>query len=191
MYTRLKYTGLGSITISTSAFAAGVRYRPTAAYDIDPTIASTATPGFSEWSGFYGTYRVTSSRCRVRFVNTSNLSGVVVVIVPLNADPGPTPLSATINSWLDQPYTEYKMVGTAGSPAATVVSEMSTEKIFGSKQVYFDDNFNSLVTGVPINNWYWCIGAIAPVIPTTAIVVSIIFEIDIGVEFFNRKLLIA
>jgi hypothetical protein len=76
--------------------------------------------------------------------------------------------------------------------AMTLSTRMSTEKIFGSKAVYFDDNFSSLVTTIPANNWYWFIGVIAATtVASSALTVTISVEIELDVEFFCRKELLA
>jgi hypothetical protein len=193
LYTRLRYTGLQNLTILTTSTTAGIRYRPSAAFDIDPLLGSTATPGFAEFAAFYNGYRVTSSKIVVKAVNQINGSGqgVLMVVVPLNVDPTGSPSVAVVNSWIEQPYSIKNMIGVYGSPAVTLTETMSTEKIFGSKMVYFDDNFTSIVSSVPNNNWYWAIGAICATMPTTSLIVNLYVEIDIGIEFFSRKALLS
>jgi len=183
----LRFTGYGSLTIPTTASTAGSRYRPTSAFDIDPLLGSTATPGFAEYAAFYNFYRVTASKITVEFVNTSAAQGVTCVVAPLTSDPGASPTTAQVNSYLEQPYAKHRLVGTSGSPAAKFVIEMSTEKITGSKLIYFDDNWNSGTATTPINNWYWALGVIAPSTPAANQVVNIMFDIFIGCEFFGRK----
>jgi hypothetical protein len=188
-YTTLKFFGYGNISVAIARQANGARYRPTAAYDIDPALGSTATPGFSELAAFYANYRVTSSRMRLEANSSSAASGAIIVLAPLNQDPGAAPSDATIQQWIEQPYSKLKAMGVAGSNAVVIEKTMSTEKIFGSKMVYFDDAFTSAVTTNPTNNWYWAIGAIVPV-PAVAIqTINVLIEIYIGVEFFSRKVL--
>lgn len=189
-YTRLRFMGYGNLVIPTISTHIGARYRPSSAFDIDPLLGSTATPGFTELAAFYSNYRVTSSRCKFIFSNTSSVQGCVVVVLPLNVDPGSTPSLATVQSWIEQPYAKIKCCGNSGSPAVTISSDMSTEKIFGSKMVYLDDNFQSLVTTNPVNNWYWAVGAMSPLAPASAQTVNVLIDIEIGVEFFSRKALL-
>lgn len=188
-YTTLKFYGYGNLTIPPAAQTKGARYRPTSAFDIDPILGSTATPGFSELAAFYSNYRVTSSSMRLEANNSSTASGALIVLCPLNQDPGASPTDAVVQSWIEQPYAMVKAIGTAGSPAVVISKMMSTEKIFGSKMVYFDDNFQSLVTTNPVNNWYWGIGAIVPIPAAAAQTINCLIEINIGCEFFSRKIL--
>jgi len=189
LYTRLKFYGFGNITITGPKTTNGARYRPTSAFDIDPLLGSTATPGFSELSAFYSNYRVTMSKLRLEATNSYATEGALIVLVPLNLDPGAAPSDATVNSWIEQPYSAVRQMGTAGSPTVVIEKSMSTEKIYGSKMVYFDDAFSSLVTTNPINNWYWGVGVVAPAVPAAPQTINILIEINIGVEFFSRKVL--
>jgi hypothetical protein len=188
MYTKLRFYGLGAISIVASV-GLGARYRPSAAYDVDPVAASTATPGFSEFSSFYNNYRVTCSRATIRFVNPSAAVGAQVVLCPLNADPGASVASPTVAAWVSNPYAKTKLLGCGGSKSETLSCFMSTEKIYGSKMVYNDDNFSSLVSTVPVNNWYWGLGVLIPSIGTVSITTDIIIEM--GIEFYSRKMLVA
>ena len=187
--TKLQYNGLGNLTVPTTGTSVGGRYRPSSAYDVDPLLGSTATPYFSEFAAIYSSYRVVESRFVVKTtaqVNTSG-QGVLMVITPLNLDPGASPSGATVNSWLEQPYAKKGMVGTAGSPELVLDQVMSTEKIFGSKMVYFDDNFSSSTAGIPTNNWYWGVGAIVATAPISALIVNVFLSVTMEVEFYNRK----
>jgi len=188
-YTLLKFNGYGRALVPTVTGNIGLRFRPSSAFDVDPLLGSTATPGFAEWAAFYNNYRVTSSRIRISFSNTSSTQGVLVVVCPLNVDPGASPGVVVVNSWIDHPYQQHRIVGTAGSPPTTMHVEMSTEKIFGSKMIYMDDNFQALVTTNPVNNWYWALGFISSVIPGAPFGVDYLVDIEMGVEFFSRKTL--
>lgn len=190
MYTKMFFRGYGSLAIPLLSTATGARYRPTSAFDVDPLLGSTATPGFSEWAAFYSNYRVTSSRAQFRFNNTSTVQGAMCVLVPLNVDPGASPGVATINTYIENPYCKVKTMGLSGSPSVTLTSSMSTEKIFGSKMVYFDDNFQSLVTTNPTNNWYWAVGVLSPLAPVgSPQLINVYIDIEMGIEFFSRKIL--
>jgi hypothetical protein len=185
MYTKLRFFGASTISFVIGDTVHAKRWRPTAAFDVDPLLGSTATPGFAEFSTFYSSYRVTSSNFRAEFTQTSTV-GLTAIIVPLNADPGATPTFTTAASWASLPFAKHKMLPPAGSPTVTLSQSMSTEKIFGSDMVYFDDNFASLVTTVPNNNWYWAIGVIASPAVGGLVNVNFMADIELGIEFYDR-----
>jgi len=108
--------------------------------------------------------------------------------VPLNGDPGANPTAGTINEWQNNPYAKVKLMPTAGGPPVTLSQAISAEKIFGSKMVYYDDNFMAGTSAIPINNWYWAIGiAGGTASANEGFVLSV--EITMQVEFFSRKYL--
>jgi len=189
MMTKLKYFGFTQFTIATTSTFSARRWVPSAAYDIDPTLGSTSTVGFNELALLYNNYRVISSRLRVRMAPQGSLP-VQLVTVPLNADPGSSPLAATVNAWCNNPYGKVKLVGVSGAPTQTISTTMSTERIYGSKMIYFDDNFASLVNTVPNNNWYWAVAVISGVNPSSALVCTVEIDIEVHVEFYSRKVLL-
>jgi hypothetical protein len=147
---RLEYNGVGAQTVSIAASHTAFRYRPSAAYDVDPVLGSTTMPGFTELAGIYNSYRVTKSKFRFEIVSNDARTGSVVLI-PLNTDPTGAPGATTVESWPMNPYRVYKMIPPTGARPAILEKTMSTEKIFGSKAVYFDDNFMSLTNTIPNN----------------------------------------
>lgn len=188
MYSRLKYSGIQQITVAIGSAASAVRWRPSSVFDVDPLLGGTTIPGFTELSGLYGSYRTTRSNIKLEVApqDTSRVSSVVVV--PLNVDPGSGPSAATQASWTMNPYAIYEITGTAGSPNIRINNSMSTEKIFGSKMVYFDDAFSSLVTTSPTNNWFWAVSIITGfTVAVSNYVTTILLDLEIDVEFFNRK----
>jgi hypothetical protein len=78
-----------------------------------------------------------------------------------------------------------------GAPPCVVSREMSTERIFGSKMVYFDDAFQSVINTIPANNWFWAIGLLTPSLVAAPLTVTLVWEIEMGVEFFDRVLVTA
>lgn len=186
MMTRLSYNGLSSFVIAAATSTISKRWSPTAVYDVDPAIGGSTCIGFNEMAAFYSYYRTIRSSLRVRFANSTN-SPVQALIIPLNGDPGATPSSTLLQSFVNNPYSKIKMVSGDGSPVTTLGHRMTTEKIFGSKSIYFDDAFASAVTTVPVNNWYWCVALLSPNTVGSNLTVVVQIEILMDVEFFGRK----
>jgi len=188
MYSRLKYSGIQQITVAIGSAASAVRWRPTSVFDVDPLLGGTTIPGFTELAGLYGSYRTTRSGIKLEVAPQDAARVASVVVVPLNVDPGSGPSAATQASWTMNPYAIYQITGTAGSPNVIIRNNMSTEKIFGSKMVYFDDAFSSLVTTSPTNNWFWAVSIITGfTVGGSNYITTILLDLEIDVEFFNRK----
>jgi hypothetical protein len=190
-FCQMKYSVFEAVTISAGASSQSVRFRPTSAFDIDPTLGSASIPGYNELAAVYSAYRVTTSKIVVRVSPGGASVPAMTVLLPLNSDPGSGAALAVIQSWLGNPYSKKKVVGTPGSPVILLVNSMSTEKIYGSKMVYMDDNFSALTNATPTNNWYWALGmfSTSPVSGTSVYYVE--FDIQIAVEFYDRKELLA
>lgn len=186
MTVKLPFNYTSVISIAPSSIAAGIRLQPSGAFDVDPALGSIATVGFAEWAAFYDHYRVHASTISVRFANTST-QPLMCVIVPLNADPGALPSSLVIDTWQQQPYNKHKLLASAGGPPVNLFQRMTTAKIFGDPMVLVDENFQSLTTTVPVNNWYWGIGVLTPLTISGSIDTVIQVTITMDVEFFSRK----
>lgn len=187
-YTKLRFWKSVTYNVSVNG-QASARLSPSNAFDVDPSLGSTSMPGFAELSAIYSRYRVTSSSAKFELVNPSSLTPIEVILIPLNADPGPTPTATNVISWRSNTYAKSKMSPLLGGPSTVVNNRMSTEKIFGSKMTYFDDAFQSLVTTSPTNNWFWAyaIFVFTPIAPLIYANISC----DIGIEFFDRTTQIA
>jgi len=182
-YTRLQ------VLIPTGSQSAAYRWRPTNAFDIDPTVGSTAAAGFTEFAAFYTSYRVLGSSIVVSTQNPSSTLAASMVVVPLNLDPTGTPSATVINSWASNSYGKHKLIGFSGALATTLKCSISTEKIYGSLTSRFDDNFIGLTSGsvAPANNWFWALGLIADGVLGSNLPISVETTIKIRCEFFDRK----
>jgi hypothetical protein len=188
--TKIVFSGTTVIPFIIGQDVGSLRYRPSGAFDVDPLLGSTATPGFAEWASIYASYRVVQSTALIQFSQTGS-QPVTAILVPLNADPGATPSFVTVSSWVGNPYQKSSLLPNIGGPLTSLSMTMSTEKIFGSKMVYFDDNFSSLVTAVPANNWWWALGIIISPAATVVFNVNVYIKIAIDIEFFDRKVLLS
>lgn len=188
MSVRLSYKGYATLTIAAASSAISKRWTPNAAYDMDPLVGSTTVVGFSEFATLYGSYRVLASKMITRLGNTTS-TPVVAVQLPLNLDPGSSPTGTVQQSWLNNPYACTTLVAASGGPISRLTSNMSTEKIYGSKMVYVDDNFSAPTTSLPANLWYWALSLQIPSVAGSNIPVTVETEIWIDVDFYDRRIL--
>lgn len=186
MITTLKYWKAGIFDLSVINTGA-VRYRPSSAFDVDPLVGGTSMPGFVEFGTFYQSYRVHSSRVIVEANNPSVTDLIMYSLGAVNVDPGTSPSAAYVIASHTNPYFRARTCPLNGGPLANLKMSMSTEKIYGTKSVYFDDNFSALVTTNPNNNWFWVLTCYSPSLIPLDIQFTIKIEIDI--EFFDRAFL--
>jgi len=136
---------------------ANIRLVPTNAYDVDPTIGSTAVPGFTEWGGLYRFYRVVASRIKVSFMNNEAFPGTCGVI-PVNYDPTANHVSATTVQFLSQANSHDRPVGSITGMSTCVINHGATTATFGgASNLGVLDPYTAPTSGssAPTNNWYW------------------------------------
>jgi hypothetical protein len=186
-FVNLRYTDFSAETIAATGQVFNRRFRPSSAYDVDPLLGNTSMPGFTEWASFYQNYVVTVSKCTVKLTPGGSSVPELIILLPTTLDLGSSPTVATVTSLTDQSYASSKMISTPGAPGITLESTMSSEKIFGSNRIYFDDQYQSLVTTSPSLNWYWNISGLSTSPVSSASTIYMETVMDIGVVFFNRK----
>jgi len=184
--TKLRFWKQVSFNFAASLVSA-VRFRPTAAFDVDPTVASTAMAGFAEMALIYNTYRVISSAIDVQVITSSVANPTNISVVATNLDPGATPPTAFIFAQREQPYSKFGTTGLSGSLPLVLKNLMSTQRMYGAKAIRFDDNFSSVVTSSPNNNWFWVICGLVSVLDPNLTWVTV--TIDVDVEFYDRNVL--
>lgn len=162
---------------------ASIRFRPSAAYDIDPVLASTAVPGFNELAGLYGRYRVLQSTIRVNFTNLEKFP-IQTFIWPTNFDLGAN--YSLVAAAIASPYAKSRTISPSGGIDHAILRQsLETAQVFGTDEVLFDDQFAAGIATTPANNWFWNIGLWSPTAALNAGVMTLI-EIDIQVQFTER-----
>jgi len=180
---KLKFWTIANLSLAASN-SANYRWRPTGAFDIDPALGGTSMAGFAECAQFYATYRVSKSKLKVTASNPSAVTPVTLVVLPMNADPTNAFSTANVIASIGNPYAKTKNLGLLGAPPISITDSMTTVKIFGDSEVFFDHNFTSLVTTVPANNWFWNVCLYSPAFIANAFNLQIEMEVDI--EFYDR-----
>jgi hypothetical protein len=192
LQTNLTYIDVTTSSIGTGGTVYGsVRYRPTAVYDVNPIIGGTTIPGFTELAAFYSFYRVIASSIQARLVNQDSTTAVLCVLVPLNQDPTISPSAATIQSWQMNPYAQQHLISSKGGmDQCTLKHEIATQKMAGTRGIYFDDSYASQVTTTPANNWFWALGVLSEGGVNFTNGVTFQVKMNITVQFYDRKELI-
>lgn len=184
MYLDVSHTLMNAV----GAHVASYRYRPTGAFDLDPTSSGTSMPGFAEWAAFYEYYRVLGY-CLEFQVDNKETFPVEVITLPLNADPGASPSEATVQAWEMNPYVTAKNLSGLGGMDRTIIKKkVDCRSFIGSGIQRFDDSYASLVTTVPANNIYHPV-AVYSMATVFVNGVYMNLRIAIEIEFFERSIL--
>ncbi len=171
-----------SFHLNAVAQYSNIRFEPTYAYDIDPTVGSTAMPGFTEYMGLYRHYRVRSVVARLSVAN-KELFPSLIWMTAVNFDPGAD--TANYQNYLSSRETVKKYVGPAsGMNQCTLVRRWTTDAFAGSStRLRIQDDYSGSGTTAPVNNWWIAIGAYGDAIQVSGFSYSI--DLDITIEFFE------
>jgi len=181
--TTLRFSDFVTLSAGAST-AANVRFAPTFAYDVDPTVGSTAMAGFSEYASMYRFYRVTGSKAKCAFANAQAFN-VAIYLIPENVDPGANYSSSVAQQQLANPYCKSSVIGPlTGKGVATLTHSMTTAQYAGAwDHNVFDSYCGSTAGTTPSNNWFWVVGVVGTATVSTGI--NVLVTLDIDIEFFE------
>lgn len=181
MTVKLSYGDI--LTSSTTTAATNLTIRGNGPFDPDFTAAGHQPRGFDEWSAFYDSYTVVSSKLELVPICTNG--SLIIAAYPTNTTGGP----ATVVTALERPRMKYRTLQNLGNPSTKIVLNHSTQQILGiAKTEKFDGDYSAAVTSNPPQQWYYVVSRQHPD-ATTASTSSLIWKITYEVVFYNRKLL--
>lgn len=185
--TDLKYIVYDVVT-NIGGAQAGIKFR-TEAYDVDPAIASTAMPGFTEFAAFYSRYR--ALKLGYKF-SVSNYEAFPVSILH-----GYT-INSIASGSLNPGYAGNPLFGTAilgpatGSGKGVYSQNKSVVQIAGTTQPLYDDLYTGSTTSATLATagTVYCNLGIVSAIPLTANGVHVFVEITLRVRFYRPNALL-
>lgn len=160
------------------------RFNPNAAFDVDPTLGSTSTPGFAEMAQLYAFYRVVKTMYIAEISNTDALP-VYAYAYLSNTDPG-TAMPYTV---IGNPLAKGMLLSAGGGGKDTCVlkDSQTIATILGSNEVETDPLYRALVTTVPADVAWLCIGVHTPGgVAIVANAVNVVIRIFMLTRFFDR-----
>jgi len=135
-------------------------WTPNAAWDVDPVLGSTSTPGFAEWATLYTYYRVFKYKIELEMCNLDT-TPTSVYFVHTNENPG-----TVGTSYLDyaaQEYCSHNMVGNStGMNKLRYRKTINCAKLLGSAALETADSLRSLTNAVPTDLLFFSIGLRSP-----------------------------
>ncbi len=163
------------------------RFTPNGAWDVDPVLGSTATPGFDEYAVFYDYYRVVGYRYEIEIVNRDTIP-IIAYVLNTNTDP-----STAITNWTQysmQQYCTSKVMApnASGQSKVRFRSAYKISQVLGSLIPETDDLYAALVSTTPAD-LIWCSVGIQPT-GSGALANSCDFSIKIfmDIRFYGRKI---
>jgi len=179
---RLRYPIRG--TLATVGTVISKRWQPNAAYDVDPVLGSTSTPGFAEYAALYTYYRVHKYRVHMTFSNLDNL-GISLYSTHSNTDPGTA--GTNYVSYAQSAFGKTFELAPFYSGRGTVTLDQTVQvhQVLGMS-VAQADSFRSVTTSVPSDIVYWGFGIYSNAGANFANGVSYTGYIEMDVRFYSR-----
>lgn len=181
--THLRYCVYGAIKQAGFNYAS-IRFEPTYCYDVDPTLGSTAMPGFTELGGLYRFYRTIASTIDVVTTPLDTLA-FSVIVTPVNYDPGANHSTSVTQSFQSNPLAKIGVVGPVGTTGLRLKNRITTAEFGGAWDENVIDVYCAQTSGAaaPSNNYFWDIALLSISTMTQGVAMSILMDIEI--EFFE------
>jgi len=159
VFRRLDFIATPKITNNALGYTNN-RYKMNSAFDVDPLVGSTTLVGFTEWSAFYGAYRVLRASGFIDFVNNEAFPVIVYVGPSRNAglDPGANSIGGL--DWPSNALFKRHILSAKGGQDRIRLKFNFDFPVLYSKQVLADDNFAGAVTANPSILLYMVCGAL-------------------------------
>jgi hypothetical protein len=163
-------------------------FKINSAYDVDPSVGSTSTPGFAEYANYFGSYRVWGASVKIEGCASNGGSGIPA-LVGMYPNSTSTVLSA-IDSWAVAPMSVNKTVRSDTTGGGFNVFKLRKKFLFHQvlriTRRQFTDNFSYVgaTNGNPSTILYlYVFGSAAGSGSATIFTYGIWVQMD--VEFFN------
>lgn len=169
--------------LAASVPTSSVRFTPNGVYDIDPTLGSTAVPGFIEWASLYGFYRVVQVGYKVQAVSLESSKPCKFYAVMLNSDPGTTLSGIIIGNSLCK---ETVLGINSGMGRATLSGRAKVSQILGSKTSFTADSYRAVTTANPADLIWIGFGATTLDGGNFASGIALSIVLTVEVEFYDR-----
>jgi hypothetical protein len=185
--TRLVYL-IDTVVTNVGNTQASIRYR-NEAFDVDPSLGSTAMPGFTEFAGFYQRFRTLGIGYKFSYANQEAFSNTLIHGFSTSSI-----ASGSLNlQYAGNPLFTTTMVGPlTGMNVGMVSNHKSIVDIFGTQQPLYDDLFTGSTTSATLSTTATCycyLGVIGPVVLTAAGVLVTV-EIHLDLQFFRPTFLL-
>lgn len=158
-------------------------FHTNAAYDVDPSVGSTETLGFDEYSQLYSYYRVIGYSYECTVINPTDYP---ILFSALNTNLDPSVSGTNYALYSTNPHCKSKLVSTIGSPNThTFRGSHKISQIVGSSAPETADSFRSTVSHNPSDLTWFAIAGES--IGGSDITFVYDFKIYLHVRFYGRE----
>jgi hypothetical protein len=156
----LKFVDPTWVRSKTTSYVSSKEFRMNSAYDVDPAIGGGTIANYALWSAMYTRYRVLAFAYDVEFTNQTDASLLV------GCCPTKTSLGDDFANAIDFPEAPYGkgaiLAPKGGMDRAKFKGAIDLTKFSGYEGYKYDDVSSGLVTGNPVQMYYFQIGVNSP-----------------------------
>jgi len=179
--TTLRFNKPSLFIVNAGFVNSSIQFEPTYAYDIDPTIGSTAMPMFSELQSIYRKYRVNSFTAKATVANSDTTGGTAWLCAGNFSIPANT---GTFQYYLSNRVSVKREVGAvAGNAKASLTRRVDQAMYTGIARTMGDDNTSGAGVTTPVNNIYIGLGMLTGANQVAGLLIEI--DINIDIEFYE------
>jgi len=172
------------VVLSAGNTFGNIRFEPTYAYDVDPTLASTAMPFFSELTAMYRVYRVEAFTYDITVSNNETAQAALAYVCPVNFDPGVN--TASFQNYLSNSYSRKSILGpSTGNSRGRFRGTVTQAQFVGLEEHRVEDTTTGASTTAPSNN-IWIMLGFGVTTGVQAAGLSYTADLNITIRFFER-----
>jgi len=160
-----------------------IRFNPCYLYDVDPTLGSTAMPGYAEFATLYASYRTISSTIEVDFNNRESFQATAW-ICPSDADVGAN--YANFNYFNANALCKTFPLGpTTGAGTCRMIHTLSSKDMGFPAAIDAGDALRGYGSTAPTNPWFWNVGLVTSLAQVSGMFVTV--RVHITAHFGDIK----
>lgn len=186
LVTRLKYIISGNALLNAGFNTVSRQMNANGVYDVDPALASTAVPGFTEFSGLYLKYRVLKTKSTCTFINREAFP----VLINLGFENTFFTANTKTASYYDGKNQRSQLLpANMSSRGVTLSLTRTATEMIGDEEGQASANWANYVTGNPAALYYTSASASCAGLGAVFVLgVVIRWELEFWVEFYNSRL---
>lgn len=182
-YSNVLLTYTVNFTLSTAAPNFARRFNPNNAYQPDPAVTAGTVPGYADWAGLYGFYRVMGYSY---FIQCSNNEAFAVTpfVLNMNADPGtasPASYAVNRNCFLGQMSAK----GGVDHYRFRTRSPYTISYIVGEASPKIDDTYRAGIAAAPADLTWLAVGVSSVTGANLALGAAFTLELSLYVKFYD------
>lgn len=186
LVTRLRYIVNRNIN-NAGIQAASIQLNANGVYDVDPSLASTAVPGFNEFAALYQKYRVLKVKTSCTFVNREAFP----ILCNLGFDRSFYAANAKVLAFYESENQKTQILPSAQSsvgPSNTLSMSKTSMEMIGDMEGEGSANWANFVNGNPASLYYCSIAISGQNIGAALVLGAVVrWETEFDVEFYLPK----